>query len=282
MDINIVFEEIENKLKICLFDLSILESDDEETVLLKNKIVESLRYSLNNTVECSKLSDKFKSNLISNNENVQEDVVSNDEDSHVLENIVPDTIENNSNDQVLESVSSEVETQTESTSDNTDDTASNDQVLESVSSEVETQTESTLDNADDTASNDQVLESVNNEVEAQTESTSDNTEDTKDESLEKVNDEIRYSFSKKDDNDPRAILVSQVQFNKLIKSCHTQIESFEVDSFFKKENDISVNNDGIVSDESSESLTKKAIELYKQGKVDEAQKIMDQINSMNH
>ena len=53
-----------------------------------NKIVESLRYSLNNTVECSKLSDKFKSNLISNNENVQEDVVSNDEDSHVLENIV--------------------------------------------------------------------------------------------------------------------------------------------------------------------------------------------------
>ncbi len=264
MDINIVFEEIENKLKICLFDLSILESDDEETVLLKNKIVESLRYSLNNTVECSKLSDKFKSNLISNNENVQEDVVSNDEDSHVLENIVPDTIE------------------TESTSDNTDDTASNDQVLESVSSEVETQTESTLDNADDTASNDQVLESVNNEVEAQTESTSDNTEDTKDESLEKVNDEIRYSFSKKDDNDPRAILVSQVQFNKLIKSCHTQIESFEVDSFFKKENDISVNNDGIVSDESSESLTKKAIELYKQGKVDEAQKIMDQINSMNH
>ena len=254
MDINIVFEEIENKLKICLFDLSILESDDEETVLLKNKIVESLRYSLNNTVECSKLSDKFKSNLISNNENVQEDVVSNDEDSHVLENIVPDTIENNSNDQVLESVSSEVETQTEST----------------------------LDNVDDTASNDQVLESVNNEVEAQTESTSDNTEDTKDESLEKVNDEIRYSFSKKDDNDPRAILVSQVQFNKLIKSCHTQIESFEVDSFFKKENDISVNNDGIVSDESSESLTKKAIELYKQGKVDEAQKIMDQINSMNH
>ena len=159
---------------------------------------------------------------------------------------------------------------------------SNDQVLESVSSEVETQTESTLDNVDDTASNDQVLESVNNEVEAQTESTSDNTEDTKDESLEKVNDEIRYSFSKKDDNDPRAILVSQVQFNKLIKSCHTQIESFEVDSFFKKENDISVNNDGIVSDESSESLTKKAIELYKQGKVDEAQKIMDQINSMNH
>ena len=129
MDINIVFEEIENKLKICLFDLSILESDDEETVLLKNKIVESLRYSLNNTVECSKLSDKFKSNLISNNENVQEDVVSNDEDSHVLENIVPDTIENNSNDQVLESVSSEVETQTESTSDNTDDTASNDQVF---------------------------------------------------------------------------------------------------------------------------------------------------------
>ena len=282
MDINIVFEEIENKLKICLFDLSILESDDEETVLLKNKIVESLRYSLNNTVECSKLSDKFKSNLISNNENVQEDVVSNDEDSHVLENIVPDTIENNSNDQVLESVSSEVETQTESTSDNTDDTASNDQVLESVSSEVETQTESTLDNADDTALNDQVLENVSSEVEAQTESTSDNTEDTKDESLEKVNDEIRYSFSKKDDNDPRAILVSQVQFNKLIKSCHTQIESFEVDSFFKKENDISVNNDGIVSDESSESLTKKAIELYKQGKVDEAQKIMDQINSMNH
>ena len=254
MDINIVFEEIENKLKICLFDLSILESDDEETVLLKNKIVESLRYSLNNTVECSKLSDKFKSNLISNNENVQEDVVSNDEDSHVLENIVPDTIENNSNDQVLESVSSEVETQTEST----------------------------LDNADDTALNDQVLENVSSEVEAQTESTSDNTEDTKDESLEKVNDEIRYSFSKKDDNDPRAILVSQVQFNKLIKSCHTQIESFEVDSFFKKENDISVNNDGIVSDESSESLTKKAIELYKQGKVDEAQKIMDQINSMNH
>lgn len=74
-------------------------------------------------------------------------------------------------------------------------------------------------------------------------------------------------FIKNNENQPKLILVSDEQFNKLSKSKEEMKEKILLS--FDDNND-------------TKSLTEKAIKLYKEGKTIEAQEIMNKINLINH
>lgn len=86
------------------------------------------------------------------------------------------------------------------------------------------------------------------------------------------------TFHKDNDDIVKAILVSDQQYDKLLKSQNQQID--EVHNLDVKETSI-VNNDASSTIDNSMSMTDMAIKLYKEGKTKEAQEIMDKITKHN-
>lgn len=86
------------------------------------------------------------------------------------------------------------------------------------------------------------------------------------------------TFHKDNDDIVKAILVSDQQYDKLLKSQNQQID--EVHNLDVKETSI-VNNDASSTIDNSMSMTDMAIKLYKEGKTKEAQEIMDKITQHN-
>lgn len=137
-----------------------------------------------------------------------------------------------------------------------------------VSLEEQTSETITTDSKVEETENTNSIDSVNEKV-----------EDSNDvQAVEVDNDTL--TFKKDNDDIVKAILVSDIQYNKLNNSKESQIELLNQVNFFKDSNleEQSIDQD----DSSSENLTEKAVLLYKQGKTKEAQEIMDKINSMNH
>lgn len=97
---------------------------------------------------------------------------------------------------------------------------------------------------------------------------------------------LEVVFNKDNDDLVKAILVSDNQFDKLLKSQDEQIDEInrfnnDVDITSSVTNEEEVNTNDNSDTNNSVNMTDMAIKLYKEGKTKEAQEIMDKITQHN-
>ena len=97
----------------------------------------------------------------------------------------------------------------------------------------------------------------------------------------------KLKFKRETDNPIKVILVSDIQYNKLVTSCDLQekkLNDFGIIIDTDNEQEVPSNNISVDDNKSdtSENLADKAIKLYKEGKTKEAQELMDKINNNNN